>query len=245
MILLITGANRGLGLCLAREALARGHKVLAACRAPSPELEALVAAQPGSLALLSMDVTDDAAVEAAARQAADAFGGVDVIINNAAVLLESKFFTGDPAVDTPLADVEHTLQVNLMGAVRVTHHFAPLWYQSKTPWLLNITSEGAALKPRGSHYMAYSISKYALNMYTQKLRNFYREQRPHWPVRVLMVHPGRMDTVMGVENAQIAPEVPAHGILELLAGSPALPEMDVPFIDYLGRPMPDHYIAEA
>lgn len=242
MIILITGANRGLGLSLTREALGRGHMALAACRVLSQDLRALTLSYPDKLRILHMDICDDAAVQAAADEARQITGSVDVIINNAAVLLESKYFSGDPVTDLPLADVERTLQANVMGAIRVTHHFAPLLYQSNSPWLLNITSEGAVLKPGGSHYMAYAISKAALNMYTQKVRNYYLEQKPGWPIRVYMIHPGRMDTLMGVENAQISPDLPARGILDLLEDRPVIPAMDIPFIDYLGRPMPITYI---
>lgn len=242
MIILITGANRGLGLSLTRESLGRGHTVLAACRALSQELRALTLTYPENLRVLNLDICNDTTVQAAAEEAQQFTSRIDVIINNAAVLLESKFFTGDPVRDMPLADVESTLQVNVMGAIRVTHHFAPLLYESAAPWLLNISSEGAVLKPKGSHYMAYAISKAALNMYTQKICNYYREQKPGWPVRVYMIHPGRMDTLMGVENAQISPDVPACGIMELLEGRSVVSAMDIPFIDYLGRPMPITFI---
>lgn len=245
MKILITGANRGLGLSLTEEALKRGHTVIATCRTESEELCVLATAFPERLDIQPMDVASEASVREAAVRIETTHGSIDALVNNAAVLLESKYFAGDPVVETPLADFETTLDINVMGPIRVTHYFAPLLYRSNAPWLLNVTSEGAALKPAGSHYMAYAISKYALNMYTQKVRNYYHEQKVGCPVRIYIVHPGRMHTLMGVENAQIEPEVPAQGMLDILDGKIQVPPMEIPFIDYLGHPMPDHYIAEA
>lgn len=241
MNILITGANRGLGLSLAREAVKRGHKALCCCRKPSEELEALRREAPRQVWVYPMDVASTERVREAAERIRSDFQALDVIINNAAVLLETKYFTGDPVTDLPLADLEDTLNVNVLGPIRVLHELMPLCYQSAGPQVLNITSEGARLKPQGSHYLGYSISKYALNMYTQKIRNYFAERRGDKNIRVFMVHPGRMNTVMGVENAQIEPEVPAQGILDIVEGKIQVPEMEIPFIDYLGRPMPDHY----
>ena len=241
MNILITGANRGLGLSLVQEALQRQHTVLATARTAGAELLALQKQYPQKLWIYQMDVVQEASVVAAAQSIAAAHGTVDVLINNAAVLLESKYYQGDPVADMALCDYEATLNVNVMGVIRTCHYFAPLLYKSACPWLMNITSEGAMLKPMGSHYIAYSISKYALNMYTQKIRNYYKEQRPGWPLHIYMVHPGRMFTDMGVENAQIQPAVPAKGILDILDGNITVEPMDIPFIDYLGKPMPDHF----
>ncbi|QQO11244.1 SDR family NAD(P)-dependent oxidoreductase [Breznakiella homolactica] len=242
MIILITGANRGLGLCLAAEGLRRGHRIIACCRSPSAELAALTEQYPRELAVLTMDVASEESVQAAAGELAALTDRVDVIINNAAVLLESKYFEGDPLTDLPLADFETTMNVNILGPIRVLHYCAEFLYRSGKPMILNITSEGAALKPAGSHYIAYSVSKYGLNMFTQKIRNYFTEKRGCFPVKIFMVHPGRMNTVMGVENAQIEPEIPAAGILDIIDGITAVPDMTVPFIDYSGNPMPDHYI---
>jgi NAD(P)-dependent dehydrogenase (short-subunit alcohol dehydrogenase family) len=241
MHILITGANRGLGLCLAREAVRRGHKALCCCRKPSQELEALQREAPERVFLYPMDVASTDSVQEAAKAIRSDFQVLDVIVNNAAVLLETKYFAGDPVTDLPLGDLEYALNVNVMGPIRVLHELMPLCYESGSPQILNITSEGARLKPQGFHYLGYSISKYALNMYTQKIRNYFAEKRGEKHIRIYMVHPGRMNTVMGVENAQIEPEIPAQGIMDIVEGKISVPEMEIPFIDYLGRPMPDHY----
>ena len=242
MVILVTGGNRGLGLFLVKESLGRGHKVIAACRTLSPELEKLRGEYGESLYIQDMDAGDGGSVEMAAFRVSSGFAHIDVIINNAAILLESKYYGGDPVINLPLKVYEDTLSVNTMGPIRVLHYFAPLLYKSTNPVIINITSEGAALKPAGSHYIAYAVSKYALNMYTQKIRNYYHERKNGAPVKIFMVHPGRMNTVMGTENAQIEPELPAAGILNIIEGKTVVDEPDIPFIDFRGNAMPDHYI---
>ena len=245
MIVLVTGANRGLGLCLAREGLNRGHTLIAACRSVSPELEALKSEYTSALHIVKMDVGQEDSVCRAAEEIKRNFSRVDVVVNNAAILLESKFFAGDPVADLPLPDLEAALNVNVMGPIRVLHYLMPLVYHSEAPQIYNISSEGGKLKPQGSHYIGYSISKYALNMYTQKIRNYFQERRPEKHIRTFMVHPGRMNTVMGVENAQIEPEVPSKGLWDIFESKCPVPDFEIPFIDYMGNRMPDYYQPEA
>ena len=75
-------------------------------------------------------------------------------------------------------------------------------------------------------------------MYTQKIRNYLKEEKQEKNIRVFMIHPGRMDTVMGKENAQIPPARSAVGVLDILENRKQIPEMDIPFINYKGEPMP-------
>lgn len=241
MYILITGANRGLGFSLAREAVLRGHTAICACRTESQQIKELEAQFPGKVFIADMDMASGESVHTAAELIKAQFEVIDVIVNNAAILLESKYFQGDPVTELPLADLEQALNVNVMGPIRVLHEMMPLCYRSEAPQIYNITSEGAKLKPQGSHYIGYSVSKYALNMYTQKIRNYFAEQRADKHIRTFMVHPGRMNTVMGVENAQIEPDIPAKGLLDIIEGKILVPEMEIPFINYLGEPMPDHY----
>ena len=113
-------------------------------------------------------------------------------------------------------------------------HTMAFLYESETPCLINISSEAGHLEPEGSVYPAYSTSKHALNMYTQKMRNYLARDPQKSKVRVFMVHPGRMDTDMGKEFAEILPEVPASGILDIAEGK-INPRLDIPFIDYEGN----------
>ena len=68
---------------------------------------------------------------------------------------------------------------------------------------MNITSEAGHLSPEGYNYLAYSVSKHGANMYTQKIRNYLTEEKADKNIRIYMVHPGRLDTIMGKEDSDL------------------------------------------
>lgn len=236
MKLLVTGASRGLGLELTTAALKHGHQVLAtwlgAPEDPSA-LEALAKEYPGKLDIEIMDVTKEDQVSAVAERTKS----LDWIVNSAGVLMESKYNHQDPIVNLDVARYRKTLDVNSVGPAIVLKHFAGLVYQSADPCIINVTSEAGHLCPGGYEYMMYSISKHAANMLTQQYRNYLVSNESTKNVRIFMLHPGRMNTVMGAENAQIEPNESAEGIMRILEGK-INPQMEIPFINYKGEPMP-------
>lgn len=237
MRILVTGANRGLGYCLVKEALQRGHQVIAAHRRPQtpPALEWLAQSED-RLLVFTMDVTKETDVKAVCARIGELTGGLDAVINNAGVLFESREDRGDPITDANMQRLAETLMVNTVGPAVVMKYTMPYLYRSACPCLINISSEAGHLEPAGYIYPAYSTSKHALNMYTQKMRNYLAQDPQKSRVRVYMVHPGRMETEMGKEFAQISPETSAKGILDIAEGKIS-PVMDIPFIDYQGNPM--------
>ncbi len=224
-----------MGLSLTQQALLHGHTVLAAQRKVQGELEKLGEEFGQRLRIVTLDVTN----EEQARQLAESLGdtAIDVLINNAGVLLEPKFPKGDVITGMDLAMLRTTLECNAVGPAVVLKYFAPLVYRSETPCILNISSEAGHLEPNGWNYIAYSMSKHAENMYTQKIRNYLAHTPGRENVRIFMVHPGRMNTEMGAENAQIEPQEAAAGILAIAEGK-IDPKLEIPFIDYRGNAMP-------
>jgi NAD(P)-dependent dehydrogenase (short-subunit alcohol dehydrogenase family) len=237
MVVLITGTNRGLGLELAKEGLRRGHTIVATFRTPGPDLPSLKEDYGDAIELQPMDVADDASVRAAFQEVGRRHAAIDGIINNAAVLYETKKFTGDPIVDLDLDQFIETFDINTFGPVRVLKAFMPLVYKGADRFIVNVTTEGARLVTGGSHYIAYSASKIALNLYTQKIRNYLSAHDKGKNVRVYMIHPGRMFTIMGVENAQIQASEPAGGIWDILERKTPV-SLEIPFINYKGEEMP-------
>src|ERR1700747_1273254 len=113
-MILVTGANKGLGRETARRVIAEGHDVWAAAR--DPERGRAVAEELGARPLV-LDVTDDASVDSAAKTVAHATGGVlDVLVNNAGI-------SGGriPPRDLTAADVDAVYEVNVFGPVRMVH----------------------------------------------------------------------------------------------------------------------------
>lgn len=242
MLGLITGASGGLGLELVRFGLKQGYSILAACRSIKGErmaqLLALRTTYPEALEILQMDVTKEEEVRKVADKIRKKYGHIDFLINNAGVLFEKMQMPGDCIRDLNIDMMRKTLEVNMVGIAVVCKYFIELLYRSVCPCIVNITSEAGHLSPKGYNYLAYSVSKHAANMYTQKIRNYLAEEKKQLHFRVFMIHPGRMDTAMGKENAQIQPEEAAKGIYAILSGRKKIQSMEIPFFDYKGRPMP-------
>ena len=234
---LITGSNRGLGLELVREGARLGHGIIAGCRKKSDELSAIADKYRELVYIQMMDVTDTESVKKAAAETAKRFGCLNGFINNAAVLYGSKYDTRDPATTIDLDECAITLNTNVMGIIKVMKFFMPLVYAaSGDRCIMNISTEGAILRDTGHQYASYAASKCAVNGYTQRIRNYFASQPDKMDIRVYMIHPGRMDTVMGRENAQIQASESAQGIWSIIERRTDV-NSSIPFYDYLGNSM--------
>ncbi|MDT7581971.1 MAG: hypothetical protein QOK35_3235 [Pseudonocardiales bacterium] len=185
-VVVVTGANRGLGLEVARQCAARGDTVvlgsrdLAAGRQGAREIGAVP---------MALDVTDPGGLAAAAQEVDRAVGRVDVLVNNAAV----HYDTGQTAVDADLAIVREAIETNVLGAWQTTLAFLPLLRRSAHPRVVMVSSEGGSLTSMGGGTPAYSVSKAALNALTRVLAGDLR----HDGVLVNAVCPGWTATDMG------------------------------------------------
>lgn len=184
-VVLVTGANGGLGRELVEQALARGAaKVYATARRPQEWNDPRVVP-------LALDVTDADSVRAAVAQAQD----VTVLINNAGTSVES---------DTLLAlsdeEIREVMETNFFGPVAMTRAFAPVLAASETSAVLNIHSVLSWIALTG----AYSASKAALWSAT----NSFRVELAPQGTQVTGVHVGYMDTAMarGVDAPKTSPE---------------------------------------
>ncbi|WP_042203001.1 SDR family oxidoreductase [Paenibacillus camerounensis] len=228
--ILITGAGRGLGLDLTAEALERGYSVIAGVRNPNQQTEALskLAAEYGDkLTIAKLDVTDEAGIAALAAELKEQGRTLGAIINNAAVLTARN----TPVEALDLQDMLTTMDINLYGPIRVVKHFLPLLTEAD-PSIINISSEAGSITNAYPGDYPYSISKTALNMFSQQLHVYLQERGVH----VLSVHPGWMHTDMGGEQAPTDPRKSAEGVLRLIEQRTA-PEGRFMFVDYTGKDM--------
>jgi NAD(P)-dependent dehydrogenase (short-subunit alcohol dehydrogenase family) len=230
MRILITGANRGLGLALSRVGAERGHQILAGVRNLQKSTESLTQSEMyKSIALLPLDVTDEESVSSAATTVKENFGSIDAIINNAGVLLERD----QQIEDLDLDQVKVTFDVNFFGPIRVVKHFLPLLMMGDRSSIINISSEaGSMTNAYGGDY-AYASSKTALNMFTQQLNQYVKSKN----INVYSVHPGWIKTDMGGDRAPGNPIDTAKGIFDIIEGKREIERSKV-FITYDGQPMP-------
>ncbi|HSZ81122.1 MAG TPA: SDR family oxidoreductase [Polyangia bacterium] len=197
-VVLITGANRGLGLAFAREALARGARtVYAGARDPS------TVTSPGVVPI-KLDVTDPADIAAAAERCGD----VTLVVNNAGIA-DSKSFLAAGAIDS----ARRLLETNFFGTWRVSAAFAPVLEANGGGALLNVLSIASWINsPALAVYGATKSAAWAL---TNGLRHELRGQK----TQVLALHVGFIDTdlVRGLDVPKTPPEVVAQRAFDALA----------------------------
>jgi NAD(P)-dependent dehydrogenase (short-subunit alcohol dehydrogenase family) len=193
---LITGANRGIGLELARQLAARGDRVIAVCRHTSPELGTIA----GARIVEGVDVGDDGCIEPL-HQAIGA-EPLDLVINNAGIL------TVDSLDQLDLGAARRAYEVNALGPLRVTVALrGNLRAGSK---LVIITSRVGSIADNGSGRMyAYRMSKAAVNMAAVNLAHELRAAG----VAVGLLHPGMVATDMTGGNG-IPPAESARNIIQ-------------------------------
>jgi NAD(P)-dependent dehydrogenase (short-subunit alcohol dehydrogenase family) len=193
--IVITGANRGIGLALAKTAAARGDEVIAAVRTSSPELEAL-----GVEVHAGVNVADDQSVAAFAK--AIAGKPIDVLINNAAI------HRGDSLAAMNFGKLRDQFEVNSLGPIRVTRALLP--NLGKGAKVAIITSRSGSIGDNGSggNY-GYRMSKAAVNMAGV---NLALDLKPKG-IAVALLHPGMVATGMGSSPAAISPALSAERLL--------------------------------
>jgi len=227
---LITGANRGLGLAFTRESLGRGRRVFATCRRPdeADDLHALAAEHPDRLTILRLDVTDEETLDASAEAVQDQEGALDLLINNAGVSPSGERL-GNLDAQTML----HTFHVNSVGPMLVAQRYLNLLHAGENAKILNISSTLGSLaqKSSGGRY-SYCSSKAALNMLTRALAFDLDADG----IVVVAIHPDWVRTDMGGSGAPLAPEESARGVLDVADG---LTQADTAsFYTYQGRELP-------
>jgi NAD(P)-dependent dehydrogenase (short-subunit alcohol dehydrogenase family) len=178
---LITGCSSGIGREIALAALARGHKVAATARNPK-SVEAIVAKFPDRVIAPALDVTDRDQVVRVVRETEDAFGGIDVLVNNAGYGYMAAIEEGEDD------EVRRMFDTNYFGAVDVIKAALPGMRRRRSGHIINISSmTGLVANPPNIYY---SSSKFALEALTEGLS---KELLP-FGIRVTAIEPGAVRT---------------------------------------------------
>jgi NAD(P)-dependent dehydrogenase (short-subunit alcohol dehydrogenase family) len=188
----ITGAGRGMGVEFAKAALAAGHNVVATGR--NPDAVAKAVGEADDLLVVKLDVTSTRDAEAAVKAAVDRFGGIDVLVNNAASF-EAGFFE-----ELTPEQIDRQLMVSLIGPMNVTRAVLPGMREQRSGHVVTISSLAGLA---GSEYgTAYAASKFAVDGWMESLAP---EVEP-FGIHTTVVNPGFFRTeLLTKESTNYAP----------------------------------------
>ncbi|QNE33306.1 SDR family NAD(P)-dependent oxidoreductase [Sphingomonas sp. NBWT7] len=181
---LITGCSRGLGMAMAERVLAEGDLLLATARDTST-LEPLARRFPQTLKRYTLDVTDAQAADDAVSLAVEAFGGLDVLVNNAG------YGHIAPFEQVEADDFRAQIEANLFGVVNLTRAVLPIMRSRRAGHIINISSIGGRIGAPG--LTAYQSAKWAVSGFTESLS----QETGAFGVKVISIEPGGMRTDWG------------------------------------------------
>ena len=225
-VALITGANKGIGRATAEQLASRGMIVLIGARdtGRGDEAAARLRSAGGDAHALTLDVTDQASVQAAAKQVEERFGRLDILVNNAGITGSGQVAPQDALDQIPssvdLVMVRAVFETNVFGVIMVTNAMLPLLRRSSEPRIVNISSGAASLAiasiPDGPlaglpASAAYSPSKTALNALTVQYAMELRKDG----FLVNAADPGYVDTDINAHHGYLTPAQGASVVVRL------------------------------
>ena len=236
-VVVVTGANRGLGLHLVHQFQQRGYDVVAACRRPA-DADALAALAP--FAMLPLDTGDPESIGQFAETLGELVDRVDVLVNNAGVMMPSArpvdaHPDDNERANGPLGRLDgeamlEVLRINSVGPVLTTQALVPLMGRGSV--VLNMSSRLGSIGTASADEYAYAMSKAALNMATTVMARELAEAG----VVVFAASPGWVRTDMGGGAATLEPDE-STGALADLVGRVGI-EQSGTFLGHTGDPIP-------
>jgi NAD(P)-dependent dehydrogenase (short-subunit alcohol dehydrogenase family) len=196
-VFLVTGSSRGLGRQIGEKVLAAGHLLVATARRPE-QLADLAERHGDRVRTVALDVTDPHAAQAAVDTAVEAFGRLDVVVNNAG------HANSGSVEDTPADDFRAQVEANFFGVVNVTRAALPVLREQGAGHVVQVSSVGDRVTTPG--LSAYQSAKFAVGGFSEVLA---KEVAP-LGVRVTVLEPGGMRTDWAGSSMAVHPVSPAY-----------------------------------
>ena len=175
---LITGAGSGIGAGAAKAALKAGDRVVATGRSVAKVRSALRDVESDKLAILELDVSDEAQASSVVEQAVKRFGRIDVVLNNAGDSLLGNF------EELATQDIERQFATNFWGVLHVTRAALPVMRKQRAGHIINMSSVAGAVGMK--HCTAYAASKFAVEGFSQAVA----EEVEKFGIKVTAIEPG-------------------------------------------------------
>jgi NAD(P)-dependent dehydrogenase (short-subunit alcohol dehydrogenase family) len=222
--ILITGANRGLGLGMARHAAAKGYTVIGTARDPDQANELRAVTDH----VEQLDTGDAASIEALGDRLSDQ--PIDILVNNAGIFPHPS----DDIRELDTGALERVIRVNTFGPILTTRAFIEQLARSERRLNVSISSNLGSINDattNGGGYLGYRVSKAALNMGNAVIAHQLKEKG----ITSVVIHPGWVQTDMGGPQAPLLPDESTGSIIETIDRLTAADNGR--FIDYAGRPL--------
>jgi NAD(P)-dependent dehydrogenase (short-subunit alcohol dehydrogenase family) len=174
----VTGSNSGIGLGIAKAALAAGDHVVATGRNMEKLTAALADEQQGNLALVPLDVSDMTQATAAVAEAVKRFGRIDVVVNNAGYSILGNF------EELSTEDFQQLFQANFYGTANVMRAALPVLRKQRSGHIINLSSTAGAVGMK--HWSAYSATKFAI----EGLSTALATEVEQFGIHVTVIEPG-------------------------------------------------------
>lgn len=223
--ILITGANRGIGLGLAKHAAERGYTVIGTARDPNSANELKGVASR----VEQLDTSSLESVEALAKSLDDT--AIDVLVNNAGIFPHEC----DDINDLDLDALERVLKTNTLGPIMLTRALIPHVERSQRKVVAQITSNLGSITDASKGemgFLGYRTSKAALNMANMTIAHQLKPKG----ITCIAIHPGWVQTDMGGKAADLTPDEATSSILDTI--EKARPQDAGRFVNYAGKPLP-------
>ena len=205
--ILITGANRGLGLELAKQYLSKGYTVYGTARKPD---EATELKETGAT-VLQLDVTSEESITALAKELEGK--PLDILFNNAGYFGPNKIGEKmDGIAELTRKEIELCFQINTMGPIFVTQAVMPNLQKGKEKKIINMSTRSSIISKGRSGAYGYRVSKAALNMVTSTLHGELHKQG----FIVASVAPGHNKTDMGTDRAKQTPDITMPKLIKVI-----------------------------
>jgi NAD(P)-dependent dehydrogenase (short-subunit alcohol dehydrogenase family) len=217
---LVTGANRGIGLEFARQLAARGDRVFATARDVNRATDLQKLAKQhgdGRVTIIPLDVDSADSIRAADDAVRKETDALDLLINNAGVYAARVTAGGEPAEklgELNFDDALKVLRTNAVAPLMLTQALLPLLKRGEDPKVVSITSGYGSVADNTGFPYYYGASKAALNMF---MRSFAADAAARGIVTIVM-SPGWVQTDMGGKSAPITPEQSVAGMLKVIDG---------------------------
>jgi len=210
-IALVTGGNKGIGFETVRQLAQQNIKVLIGARDEEggKNAENILRDESLDVEFVKLDISDSQDIENAKTYIEKEFGQLDILINNAAVFLDSAWF-GNNVESVAMKTLRDTFDINYFGTVELTQVLLPLLKKSDAGRIVNISSVSGSFGVHldENHWLyqlkpyAYSASKTALNQFTVFLAHALKETN----IKVNAANPGWVQTSIGSDQAPLTPE---------------------------------------